>query len=77
MTKHEILYDILDKIPERQIISYGLLAQRINIMHRTEWTGRLVGRLLSNMPRKDREIHPRRRVVNRHGQVTSFKVGER
>lgn len=77
MTKHQILYDVLDKIPPQQIISYGLLAQRINISHNTSWTGWLVGRLLSNMPRKDRDIHPWWRVVNRHGQVTSLKVGER
>lgn len=77
MNNREMLYAILVKIPAQQTISYGVLAQRINIMYGTQLTGRVVGRLLSSMPRKDRDKYPRRRIVNRNGQVTSLKTWER
>ena len=61
-------------------MSYGALAERINILTDITTSGRMVGRLLSNMSLKEwkyESVCPRWRVVNKQGVVSSLKLEDK
>lgn len=76
----QIIIDCIQQIPVGRVVSYGVLAEQINILTDVTTSGRMVGRLLSNMSLKERKyesVCPRWRVVNKQGVVSSLKLGEK
>ena len=64
----EQLIILINQIPYAKVVSYGVLATQLDIQYGIRTSGRMVGRLLSSAPRRDRKYEPscpRRRVINK------------
>jgi|GEM_PF-1623235 len=59
------LITAVNQIPHGKVVSYGRLAEQLNIMTDTTTSGWSVGRLLSSMPESDWVQLPWQRVVNK------------
>jgi alkylated DNA nucleotide flippase Atl1 len=71
------LITIVNEIPSGKVASYWQVAEQLCERFNHTTSGRLVGRLLSSMNQKERELLPWRRVVNKQWVVSSLKLGEK
>lgn len=76
----EQLAMLIQQVPYGRVISYGALAEKLNILTDATTSGRMVGRILSSMWTKERKYDatfPRWRVINKQGVVSTLKLWEK
>lgn len=71
------LINLINTIPVGKVTSYGTLATILNTTKNHTLTGRSVWRLLSRMPRAQRDLCPWRRVINKQGYISSRKLWDK
>lgn len=77
MNTKEAIIAVVNRIPRGRVASYGQIAQVVTAMLDKRISAQLIGRQLSGMDESERGQLPRRRVVNRKGEITSLKLGEK
>jgi methylated-DNA-protein-cysteine methyltransferase-like protein len=65
------IISILQKIPFGKVISFGQIANVLGV------SPRVVGFVLSGMTKKEMEIFPWFRVVDRNGFISASKLGDK
>jgi len=73
----EQLAMLIQQIPHGRVISYGALAEKLNMLTDVTTSGWMVGRILSSMSVKERKYDasfPRWRVINKQGVVSTLKL---
>jgi methylated-DNA-protein-cysteine methyltransferase-like protein len=74
--KKEVL-DIVSWIPYGKVLSYGRVAELVNIQHDLKISWYLVWRILSWLPEREWAIYPWWRVVNKQWYISSLKLWTR
>jgi alkylated DNA nucleotide flippase Atl1 len=74
--KNKII-DIVNRIPTGKVAAYGQVAEIVQAELGQRTTAQLVGRQLSGMKRTERELLPWWRVVNKKGEISTLKLGEK
>ncbi|USN57382.1 MAG: MGMT family protein [Candidatus Peribacteria bacterium] len=77
MNTKEVIITVVNRIPRGRVASYGQIAQVVTALLDKHISAQLVGRQLSGMDESERGQLPRRRVVNRKGEITTLKLGEK
>lgn len=77
MNTKETIVTIVNRIPRGYVASYGQIAQIATAMLGKHISAQLVGWQLSGMDESERWLLPRWRVVNRKGEITSLKLGQK
>lgn len=77
MNTKEAIIMIVNRIPRGYVASYGQIAKVVTVTMEKNISAQVVGWQLSKMSRDERGLLPRRRVVNRKGEITSIKLGEK
>ena len=76
----EQLAMLIQQVPYGRVISYGALAEKLNMLTDATTSGRMVGRILSSMWTKEWKYDatfPRWRVINKQGVVSTLKLWEK
>ena len=76
----EQLAMLIQQVPYGRVISYGALAEKLNMLTDATTSWRMVGRILSSMWTKEWKYDatfPRWRVINKQGVVSTLKLGEK
>lgn len=68
------LITLVNQIPHGRVLSYGRLAEQLNIITGETTSGWSVGRLLSRIPTADRAQLPWHRVINKQWYISSLKL---
>jgi len=71
------LIKLVNQIPHASVISFGVLAQQLNIMTDATTSWRAVGRILTSMTTEERKLCPRRRVINKQWYISTLKLGQK
>lgn len=71
------MIELVNQIPHGKVLSYGRLAEQLNILTGETTSGWSVGRLLSSMPEKDRAQLPWQRVINKQWYISTLKLGRK
>ena len=71
------LIELVNQVPCARVISFGILAQQLNIVTDATTSWWSVGRLLSSMTHDERQLCPRRRVINKQWYISSLKLGQK
>ncbi len=77
--KKELIW-LVQWIPYGMVVSYGDLAIQLDRYYSIHTSGRMVGRMLSNMSLKERKedvICPRWRVISKQWIISSLKLWEK
>lgn len=77
MSIKEMIIQVVNRIPRGSVASYGQVAQVVSAMAEKTISAQIVWSQLSAMPKSDRWLLPRWRVVNRDGEITSIKLGKK
>lgn len=77
MTIRDIIADVVNRIPRGCVASYGQIAKVVSAIRGKTISAQMIGRQLSGMPESERHQLPRWRVVNRLGEISSRKLGEK
>ena len=71
LSKKELVFSLVKKIPHGKIVSFGQIGNILNI------NPRIVGFILSGMKKSEMGLIPWHRVVDRKGFISSSKLGEK
>lgn len=69
--------EIVKSIPHGELMSYGQVADKLSSYYDIQTNARMVGRVLSSIPKSLWHNCPRWRVVNKIGFVSTIKLGEK
>lgn len=70
----DALIALVNTIPPGRVASYGQLAPILAEQTNKTITAQIVGWQLSRMPKHERPLLPRRRVVNKQGYISAMKL---
>ena len=74
--KREI-FDIILTIPRGRVVSYGQVAEQLDIQYDIKTSGWIVGRTLSTMDEAEMVQYPWQRVINREWYISTLKLGRK